>query len=193
VHAPTLKSQLELAPNPPYQPEYHGTSGPVSTSFVKWFVRAVTAFIPTLEALGIAGNKEPMSGNNIGGRVSLSSIDPQTTRRSFSANAYLEPNKDKSNLVVLTAATATRVVFNHKKVATGVEFIADGKKFCARATKEVILSAGSIQSPQLLELSGIGKKTLLSKFGIPVILNNPNVGENLQEHYCEKPGPPPTP
>lgn len=190
MHAPTLESQLELAPDPPYQPEYHGTSGPVSTSFVRWAVQAAKAWFPALEALGIARNKEPMSGNNIGGLMGLSSIEPQRVTRSYSATAYLQPNKARSNLVVLTGATATRIVFSDKKAATGVEFIAGGAKFYARATKEVILSAGSIQSPQLLELSGIGGKSLLRKYGIPVVVDNPNVGENLQEHHSEKPSPP---
>jgi len=185
MHAPTLDSQLELAPTPPYQPVYHGTSGPVSTSFSRWFAQVAKAFIPTLEVLGIMRNKEPLSGNNIGGILSVSSIEPQAVTRSYSATAYLQPNKDRSNLVVLTAATATRIIFDDKKVVTGVEFIVGGEKFYARATKEVILSAGSIQSPQLLELSGIGGKSLLSKHGIPVVVDNPNVGENLQEHLCE--------
>jgi len=152
MHVPTLEAQLELAPKPPYQLEYHGTSGPVSTSFVRWFVQATKTFIPTLEALGIARNKEPMSGNNVGGFLSVSSIETQTVTRSYSATAYLQPNRERSNLVVLTAATATRIIFNDQKVVTGVEFIVGGAKFYARATKEVILSAGSIQSPQLLEL-----------------------------------------
>lgn len=183
IHPPTLDSQLEIAPDPAYVPTYHGTSGPVSTSFVRWFVEGTKAFLPTLEKLGVRTNKEPMSGNNVGGFVSIASIEPTTVTRSYSATAYLQPNINKSNLVVLTGATATKVVFD-KKVAIGAEFIVGEEKYFVRANKEVILSAGSIQTPQLLELSGIGSQPLLSKLGIEVVVNNPNVGENLQEHHC---------
>ena len=80
-------------------------------------------------------------------------------------------------------ATATKVVFK-EKIANSADFVVDGKKYTARTSKEVILSAGTIQSPQLLELSGIGNQSLLKTHGIKVIVNNPNFGEDLQEHHC---------
>jgi choline dehydrogenase-like flavoprotein len=186
IHTPTLPSQLEMLPVPPYIEKFHGTCGPTQTSFVKWYVRASTAFLPALANLGLPINPEPMSGNNVGGFVIVNSIDPANSTRSYSATSYLLPNIGRKNLVVLTGATVARVVIKDK-VAIGVEFLVDGLKYTVKATKEVILSAGAIQSPQILELSGVGGRDVLEKVGVECVVDNPNVGENLQEHHCTFP------
>lgn len=187
MHAPTLATQQVLPPrDPAFVPKYHGTTGPIATTFARWFVSASAAFLPTLEALGVPWNKEPLGGDNIGGCVSLSSIDAAAARRSYSATAYLAPNAERPNLVVLTNATAGRIVFNARREARGVEFWVGGERFLASVTREVIVAAGTVQSPQILELSGIGgKEEVLDPLGIECVVDNPNVGENLQEHHCE--------
>jgi choline dehydrogenase len=101
--------------------------------------------------------------------------------RCSSAVGYLRPARSRRNLEVLTDAHATRILFEGTR-AVGVEYRRDGVRHEARAAREVILSAGALQSPQLLQLSGVGPAELLQRHGIPVVANRPGVGENLQDH-----------
>jgi choline dehydrogenase len=109
------------------------------------------------------------------------------------ANAYLKPALDRPNLKVITGALSQRIVLEGKR-ASGVEFVRDGGKQILGANREVILSAGPIASPHLLQLSGIGPGAVLQQAGIEVIHDLPGVGENLQDHLefyfqfrCHKP------
>ena len=95
--------------------------------------------------------------------------------------AYLDPIRHRSNLVIRTAARVARVIVE-KGTATGVEYHWRGASHVARAGREVVLSAGAVQSPQILELSGIGDATRLAALGIPVVANLPGVGENCRDH-----------
>ncbi|KAJ3657982.1 hypothetical protein Zmor_009753 [Zophobas morio] len=103
-------------------------------------------------------------------------------RRQSLATAFLDNSRHRSNLKVLTKTLVTKVVIDpQSKKATGVEFVTRNKKFHVRATKEVIVSAGAVNTPQLLMLSGVGPKDELSKLEIPVVADLP-VGKNLIEH-----------
>lgn len=102
-------------------------------------------------------------------------------RRCSTATAYLKPARRRPNLVVETHAHACRVVFEGRRAA-GVEYLKGGSTLIARAGREVLLCAGAIQSPQLLELSGIGQAALLQSAGIPVIADLPAVGEHMSDH-----------
>ena len=105
--------------------------------------------------------------------------------RSFAGTAYYKPNAARKNLQVLTGALVTKVILspaNEPLIATGVTFTVDGENYTVSASREIILCAGAFQSPQLLELSGIGNAELLKSKGIEVLYDNPNVGENLQDH-----------
>lgn len=102
--------------------------------------------------------------------------------RSSSATAFLRPALSRKNLTVLTEAQVNRVLIKNNKV-NGVSYKYNNSNFSINITGEVILSAGSIISPQILQLSGIGPGSLLKKFDIPVIVDSPNVGRNLQDHY----------
>jgi choline dehydrogenase-like flavoprotein len=90
------------------------------------------------------------------------------------------------NLLVVTDALAEKITIVQNAdgvhTATGVDFSGSGKRFHAQASREIIVSCGTFLSPQLLELSGIGSPSILSQHGVEVKVNNPNVGENLQEH-----------
>ncbi len=103
-------------------------------------------------------------------------------RRCSTAVGYLNPAKSRKNLRIETHAHATRVLVENG-VACGVEFSQKGVAKSARAVGEVVLCGGAINSPQLLELSGIGNGDLLSDLGIPVVSHLPGVGENLQDHF----------
>lgn len=94
---------------------------------------------------------------------------------------YLRPARKRPNLSIVTGANVRRILFEDKR-AIGVEYVLDGEIRQAMAKREVILSAGAIKSPHLLELSGIGDARLLQEQGIPVIVDAPQVGENLIDH-----------
>ena len=95
---------------------------------------------------------------------------------------YLRPAEKRPNLRVEVEALATRVLFEGKR-ATGVAYEAGGARREARAAREVIVAAGSFNSPQLLQLSGVGPRELLERHGIAVVHDAPGVGEDLQDHY----------
>ncbi|MDB0022117.1 choline dehydrogenase [Candidatus Pseudothioglobus singularis] len=113
--------------------------------------------------------------------------------RSSTSNAYIKPAKNRSNLKILTNVLVQKVILENK-IAMGVEYSINGNKKALKANKEVILCAGSIGSPQLLQLSGIGPKKVLDDAGVDVLHELPGVGENLQDHlevyfqyHCKKP------
>ncbi|BBK41996.1 choline dehydrogenase [Allostella vacuolata] len=103
--------------------------------------------------------------------------------RMSAARAYLHPATGRANLRVETDSHAARLLFDGRR-ARGIEYIRAGTRLVARARREVILAAGAINSPQLLQLSGIGPAALLRRHGIPVVLDAPAVGRNLQDHLC---------
>jgi choline dehydrogenase len=112
------------------------------------------------------------------GRMDMTVADG---RRSSAANAYLRPAMRRPNLKVLTHALATRILFDGRR-ATGLDYVRGDTTRRVRAARELILSAGPINSPQLLKLSGIGPAAELRALGIPVVHDLAGVGENLQDH-----------
>ncbi|KAL8829740.1 MAG: hypothetical protein Q9191_001833 [Dirinaria sp. TL-2023a] len=117
----------------------------------------------------------------------LGNKDPKTQERCYSVPAYYLPASQRKNLVVLTEATARDVILEKKHdstewIAKGVRFIHKGQEYAVHASGEIVLSAGSVQSPQLLELSGVGNTQILEAGGVETKINNPKVGENLQDH-----------
>jgi len=129
---------------------------------------------------------DPRSGSALGGFNQLTTIDPHNMRRSYSARAYYEPNAHRSNLHVLTGALVEKINLEKTSVsdakATGVTFLCGGATHTVTVKKEVVVCGGSINSPQILELSGIGSSHVLSRAGIEQIVDNRGVGENLNDH-----------
>src|SRR5438128_785032 len=103
-------------------------------------------------------------------------------RRASAARTYLHPALRRPNLQLVTHALVHRVVFDGKR-ATGIEFSRNGVVERAEAEREVILSAGAIGSPHILQLSGVGDPEHLGKIGVPVVHALPGVGRNMQDHY----------
>ena len=101
--------------------------------------------------------------------------------RMSAARAYLHPVKNRSNLIIEKNAHATKIIFEGKQ-ASGVEYVQHGKKYQVFASNEVIISAGAINSPQLLMLSGVGNCDDLKSKGIDIVTDSPAVGQNLQDH-----------
>jgi choline dehydrogenase len=158
---------------------YHGKSGPLQVSPIRERHELVEAFIGAAGELGIPRTDDFNGASQEGaGYYQLTS---RNGWRCSSAKAYLKPARSRPNLVVETDAHTSRVLFEGT-AAVGVNFRQHGRECTALATREVILCAGAIQSPQLLQLSGVGPAALLRSHGIPVVADSAGVGENLQDH-----------
>ena len=162
--------------------------GPIQVSWPPAeYTTAVQQVAPEwAENLGLR-SKSAAIGDSTGYYDQALSINMKAGRRSSAVYEYYQPNANRANLCLITEAMAHRIVFcdndsNGEKVATGVEFAVQGHRYTASAKREVILCAGTIQSPQILELSGIGSRSILEKHGIEVLVDNAGVGENLQDH-----------
>ncbi|KAI1416353.1 putative GMC oxidoreductase [Hypoxylon sp. FL1857] len=140
----------------------------------------------TLSALGFPVFSDAFSGEILGSLMGPETVDLDR-QRSFSANAYLNNVvRSRENLTIWTETLVEKIIFDksEKATATAVQYRSceKGKAKIAHARKEIIVSAGAINSPRLLELSGIGNAELLNSLGIDIIVDNPNVGEHLQNH-----------
>ncbi|KAI2783651.1 putative GMC oxidoreductase [Daldinia loculata] len=158
-------------------------NGPLEVSFpedTEW----LRVWRATLANLGYPTSLDSLSGEFYGAYLSAISIDHATKQRSYSGNAYLQRARPRPNLAVYTETHVEKVLFDGSKPtkATGVQYSQGGLTKIATARKEVVLSAGAINSPQILELSGIGDAELLKSLGINVVVDNKHVGENLQTH-----------
>ncbi|KDQ20144.1 hypothetical protein BOTBODRAFT_27554 [Botryobasidium botryosum FD-172 SS1] len=167
----------------------HGTNGPVRMGFVLQSTPSEKIVTETLHNLGISRQSRFIAGDPTGTHISVASIDTQTGTRSYSANAYYAPNANRANLTVLTDAYVNKLVLTHampgeEVTATGVEFSYESNTFTVNASKEVVLCAGALKSPQILELSGIGDPSVLNPLDIDVRVNLPAVGTNVQEHVA---------
>jgi choline dehydrogenase len=121
--------------------------------------------------------------NLMGAQYCSSTIDPSNENRDSSQSSFLNKAQNRGNLKIYTISTAQKIIFDTNKVATGVSISSSGgPSYIINANKEVILSAGAFQSPQLLMLSGIGPAAQLSKFNIPVVKILEGVGKNMWDH-----------
>ncbi len=160
--------------------EYHGVGGPIAVSDPSEPHPLSEAYLAAAEECGYRRNPDFNGATQEGfGYVQLTL---RNGFRSSAATGYLRPARRRSNLTVITRAHATRILFSHKR-ATGVEYLRDGLPASAMARHEVIAAGGSFNSPQLLQLSGIGPASLLQSFGVPVVADVRGVGMNLQDHY----------
>ena len=157
----------------------HGGEGPLACSDIGTAHELIEAIIAGAGELGVPRTDDFNAGVQEG--AGYFQLFTRNGLRCSSAGAYLRPARTRANLAVEVGAQATRVLFDGAR-ATGVEYRQGGELKRVSATREVILAAGSLQSPQLLQLSGIGPAPLLQQFGIPVVRDAPGVGENLQDH-----------
>lgn len=167
--------------------ELQGDSGPIQVSFGG--IDAYTSFNKTwpkvFSNLGHDLTGDPISGVGNGAFTNPGTVDPISKTRGHAGSAYAKIAA-RPNLHVLTEVLVQKVLVKNKAgtlSASGVRVITkDGVEKDIPATREVILAAGTIKSPQLLELSGVGNETVLKDYGIKTVVNNPGVGENLQDH-----------
>lgn len=157
-----------------------GTDGPLSVTTTTEKHALLDAWIDAAEACGFARNTDYNDGDQEG--FGYYQLTMRRGKRSSAARAFLHPITHRPNLTVETRAFATGLILEGRR-AVGIRYTVDGRPREARAAGEVILSAGAVQSPQLLELSGIGQATLLKSHGIEVAHDLPGVGENYRDHY----------
>lgn len=167
--------------SPQGEARYRGREGPISVTHLKERHRTplTDAFVESCHTAGI-----PLTDDYNGAQyegVSYLQLSTRDGRRCSTAIGYLDPGARRANLNLQVQAHATRVLFEDRK-ATGIEYLQGGVRRIARARRKVVLSAGPIRSPQLLELSGVGQAARLQQLGIPVVHDAPQVGENLRDH-----------
>ena len=162
--------------------EWHGAAGPQHVTDITPAAHPLCqTFIKSGEALGFAASPD-LNGAQAEG-VGIYQINTRNGRRASTANAYLRPALRRGNLVLRTKAQVMRINFEGSR-AVGIDYRQGADTRQARARAEVILSGGSINSPQLLQLSGIGDAALLASLGIAPVVDAPAVGRNLQDHLA---------
>lgn len=160
--------------------EFRGDSGPLFVSTMDRDLHPLCQdFIRAGEALQFPHNPD-FNGKTQEG-IGTYQITAKDGMRMSAARAYIRPVRNRKNLTIETRALASRVLFEGKR-ATGIAWTRKGRRCQARARREVILSAGAINSPQLLQLSGIGPAALLRGRGVEVLHDAPGVGRDLQDH-----------
>ncbi|MCC6469278.1 MAG: choline dehydrogenase [Alphaproteobacteria bacterium] len=159
--------------------DFHGTGGPLAVSNMRIRREICDAYIRAAQELGIPARDDFNGAEQEG--AGYFQLTARNGLRCGTASAFLRPARRRQNLTVVTRALAHRVTLRDR-CAAGVVYDAGGRIVTASARREVILSAGAISSPHLLELSGIGRGPVLQKLGIAVQHDLPGVGENLQDH-----------
>ncbi|KAK3711671.1 hypothetical protein LTR37_009447 [Vermiconidia calcicola] len=185
-HFPPPKDVEEALALDYIDPKVQGTNGPICSSYPQSLNPLEKAWVDTWKGLQKAITGVPLTGVGTGGYTTPASVDPVRGERSHAGSAYLAPALHRPNLHVLTGMVDKIEVDDRGGgeglVATAVTFTHEGKAYTAHAGREVIVSAGTIGSPVLLERSGIGSKALCEALGIKNYVDNSNVGENLQDH-----------
>ncbi|TDL16815.1 alcohol oxidase [Rickenella mellea] len=175
-------------------PQNHGTNGPISVTYSNYWEPnpLIPAYFNTSNALGIPTNTHASGGSTFGVWQSPCAIDAKNRSRSYAVNTILPAAEKRPNLVVMTGAQVTKITLLPGTVSSGnvraggVQYLTNNatQNVNVTATGNVILTAGTYQTPKLLELSGIGNSAVLNKFGITPRVDLPGVGENLQDHFA---------
>jgi choline dehydrogenase-like flavoprotein len=163
--------------------EHHGASGEwrVEQPRVSWPI--LDAVIEAANQMGVPKTSNFNTGDNNG--VGYFHVNQKRGIRMSTARAFLKPVLGRPNLRLETGVLVEKVLFEGRR-AVGVQFRQDGEVVTAKTRGEVILSAGAVGSPQIMQLSGVGSADWLNEFGIPVVLDKPGVGRNLQDHLQQR-------
>ena len=159
--------------------DFHGAGGPLPVSDPRQADPLSEAFIAAATEVGIPANPDFNGASQEG--AGMFQMTTRRGRRASTAVSYLRPALGRGNLQVETSVLAERIVFEERR-AKAVTYRKNGALHTARARKEILVSSGAYNSPQLLQLSGVGPATLLRQHGIDVVLDAPGVGADLQDH-----------
>jgi choline dehydrogenase len=173
----------KLESHPLGDTKYHGASGPISITPMKDGAHPIVhVFLNGCEQLGYRRN-EDFNGESIEG-AGIYDLNTKNGQRASSSFMYLHPALSRPNLTVERDALVTRVLFDEHKRAVGIRLTQNGAEREFTAAKEVIMAAGAVDTPKLLQLSGVGGAALLARHGVPLVHELPAVGQNLQDHFC---------
>lgn len=162
--------------------------GPLKVSYpsMDFITPLHEAWPHTFDKLGYKASGDAILGSTVGGYCSPATVDAETKTRSYAAPAYYAPVAERPNLHVLTQTRVEQLRLQRNESngvkATGVKWSCRGQSHFTAARKEVVVCSGALQSPQILEVSGIGDSKRLHDLGIACFVDNPGVGENLQDH-----------
>ena len=159
--------------------EFHGSGGPLPVSDWRHHDPLSEAFVVAAAEAGIPTNPDFNGASQEG--AGFFQTTTRRGRRASTARSYLRPARGRKNLHVETSALAQRILFEGRR-ARAIEYRQGGALRTARARKEILISGGAYNSPQLLQLSGVGPAELLQRHGIGVVLDAPGVGNDLQDH-----------
>ncbi|KAJ7263674.1 alcohol oxidase [Mycena haematopus] len=165
----------------------HGFAGRVKVGFPNFFFAQSALWRRAAEGLGFPASPDLANGDPHAVGIAPNSLDAANNTRCSAACAYYTPFAGRPNLVVITNATVSRILWakgsgSKKLTATGVEYLINNETRTIGVSEEVILSAGTIGSPKVLELSGVGNATILKTAGVTPVLDLPTVGENFADH-----------
>ena len=163
--------------------ESRGTDGPLNVTNMVERAELLDAFIDAAAAEGYPRNKDYNNGHQEG--FGYFQVTQKGGERWSTARGFLDPVKNRPNLRIQTGAYTTKILLDGQR-AVGVSYLQGGVTKEARCDREVILAAGAVKSPHILELSGIGQPELLSSLGIPVLHALKGVGENYRDHYAPR-------
>ncbi|KAJ4329643.1 hypothetical protein N0V87_010692 [Didymella glomerata] len=171
-----------------YDASYYGTNGPIQASFPNFEYPDIATIWAAYKAQGVPLPKEHASGNAVGAYWIPTALQPKTQTRSDARNGYYDPVKSRNNLVLAQGKTVNEILFDQGLLtgykAKGVQYVSrsDNSVKQVYASKEVIMAAGSVFTPQLLQLSGLGPRDILNAAGVRVKKDMPAVGANMQDH-----------
>ncbi len=163
-------------------PAYRGKNGELPITDTQWDCPTVDAFVEAAKARGMRVNDDYNAATQAG--IAITQQNIAHGRRMSTSVAFLRPNRHRKNLAVRVDATVSRVLFQDRR-AVGVSYVqagASGQRVI-KARREVIVSAGAINTPRLLQISGVGDPGLLGQLGAPVVQALPGVGQNFTDHY----------
>ncbi|GJJ14381.1 hypothetical protein Clacol_008645 [Clathrus columnatus] len=171
-----------------FDPSFHGFNGSVKVGYPNFYFPASTLWRESVINLGWNASPDLTNGapqHSVG--VSPDSLDAANNTRCSAACAFYVPNIHRPNLQVILNATVTRITWKPQRpgqnlTAQGVEYVQNGVTHTVPVNKEVIVSAGTIGSPKVLELSGVGNSSIIAGAGVKPVLSLPSVGENLIDH-----------
>ena len=161
---------------------FDATGGPLEVSYANYAQTFSSYMEGSLNEIGIPTRDDFNSGQLFGAQYCSSTISPGDGKRQSSQTSFLNAAASARNLKVYTESVGEKIILDDQKRATGVKVSTAGVHYVLSVKREVIVSAGAFQSPQVLMLSGIGPKEQLEKFGIPVVADRPGVGQNLTDH-----------
>ena len=182
-YAEVLPYFKKLEQHPAGNTQYHSNNGKIAITQMRGKTHSLCdSYLQAAEQLGFALNAD-FNGQHFEG-AGIYDINVRNGQRDSSNSAYLKPALKRKNLDIMRGAQVVKVLFDEAKNATAVKVNSASESLVIAARKEIIIAAGAVDSPKILQLSGIGDANLLAKHGIQTLVDAPAVGQNLQDHLC---------